>query len=196
MWVVKIGGSLSRDPMLKEWLRQLADLGGGRVVIVPGGGGFADQVREHQAVWNFDDVAAHNMAVLAMAQHALLMRGVCRNLVVAATEGQIRRALHGGRAAVWAPFGMLQQEANVLTNWDVSSDSLAAWLANRLNAERLLLVKSCAIEPGRSMAHYTAQGVLDRHFVDFTRDASYPVDVVNKNDWPRVRDLLLHASTS
>ena len=73
MWVVKIGGSLSRDPLLKRWLSELCDFGGGRVLIVPGGGGFADQVREHQAVWEFDDVAAHNMAVLAMAQHALLM---------------------------------------------------------------------------------------------------------------------------
>ncbi len=196
MWVVKIGGSLSRDPLLEEWLRQLSDLGGGRVVIVPGGGGFADQVREHQAVWRFDDVAAHNMAVLAMAQHALLMQGVCRNLVVAATDAQIRRALHDGRAAVWAPLGMLRQEASLLTNWDVSSDSLAAWLANRLNAERLFVVKSCEIEAGQSMAHYTAQGVLDRRFAEFTRDASYPVELVNKNDWPRVRKQLLHAATS
>jgi aspartokinase-like uncharacterized kinase len=192
MWVVKIGGSLSRDPLLKEWLRQLSDVGGGRVVIVPGGGGFADQVREHQAVWHFDDVAAHNMAVLAMAQHALLMQGVCRNLVIAASEEQIRRALRGGRVALWAPLGVLQQEANLLTSWDVTSDSLAAWLANRLNAERLMLVKSCAIEPGQSVAHYTEQGVLDARFADFTREASYPVDLVNKHDWLRARDLLLH----
>ena len=76
MWVVKIGGSLSRDPLLKEWLQHLSEFGGGRVVIVPGGGGFADQAREHQAVWRFDDVAAHNMAVLGMAQYALMMQGL------------------------------------------------------------------------------------------------------------------------
>jgi aspartokinase-like uncharacterized kinase len=194
MWVVKIGGSLSRDPLLERWLRELSDLGGGRVLIVPGGGGFADQVREHQAVWGFDDVAAHNMAVLAMAQHALLMQGVCRSLVVAATEAQIRHAMHRGRVAVWAPLGMMRQETSLLTSWDVTSDSLAAWLANRLNAERLLLVKSCAIEPGREIAQHMADGLLDRRFVEFTRDASYPVELVNKHDWARVRDLLLHAA--
>ena len=196
MWVVKIGGSLSRDPLLQTWLRELNELGGGRVVVVPGGGGFADQVREHQAVWRFDDLAAHNMAVLAMAQHALMMQGLCRRLVVAATEPQIRHALHAGRTAVWAPFGLLRQEADTLTSWDVTSDSLAAWLANRLNAERLLIVKSCEIDPACDVAQLAEKGVLDKRFAELTRDASYPLDVLNKNDWPRVRELLLHAATS
>ena len=49
MWVVKIGGSLSHDPALREWLTQLWEVGGGRVVIVPGGGDFADTVRQYSA---------------------------------------------------------------------------------------------------------------------------------------------------
>ena len=68
MWIVKLGGSLGRDPVLKEWLDTLVALGSGRVVIVPGGGGFAEEVRDQQELWRFDDLAAHNMAVLAMAQ--------------------------------------------------------------------------------------------------------------------------------
>jgi aspartokinase-like uncharacterized kinase len=196
MWVVKLGGSLSRDPLLQTWLRELSELGGGRVVIVPGGGGFADQVREHQSVWRFDDVTAHNMAALAMAQTALMMKGVCGRLVVAARETQIRHALYEGRTAVWAPFDLMRQQADRLTSWDVTSDSLAAWLANRLNAERLLVVKSCAIDPSCSVAQHVAQGVLDRRFAEFVRDASYPLEILNKHDWPRVRELLLHAATS
>lgn len=196
MWVVKIGGSLSRDPLLQTWLHELNELGGGRVVIVPGGGGFADQVREHQAIWRFDDLAAHNMAVLAMAQHALMMQGLCRRLVVAATESQIRHALHEGRAAVWAPFGLLRQEADTLTSWDVTSDSLAAWLANRLNAERLLIVKSCEIEAGCGVVQLAEKGVIDKRFGELTREASYPLDILSKNDWGLVRELLLHAVTS
>ena len=41
MWVVKIGGSLNNDPVLTQWLELLAQLGGGRVTLVCGGGGFA-----------------------------------------------------------------------------------------------------------------------------------------------------------
>ena len=194
MWVVKLGGSLSRDPLLEEWLAQLSEFGGGRVVIVPGGGSFAEQAREHQDIWRFDDVAAHNMAVLAMAQYAVMMHGLCRRLVIAATDAQIRAALHAGRVDVWAPLDLLFQEANRLTSWDVTSDSLAAWLANRLNAERLVIVKSCDIDPAGSIDDYAARGIVDRSFAGFTRDASYPVDLVNRNDGSRVRARLLHAT--
>ncbi|ACC75002.1 aspartate kinase [Paraburkholderia phymatum] len=195
MWVVKIGGSMSRDPLLEEWLTDLVDFGGGRVVIVPGGGDFAEQAREHQDIWRFDDVAAHNMAVLAMAQCALMMHGISRRLVIAATDAQIRAALHAGRVAVWAPLDLLYQEPNRLTSWDVTSDSLAAWLANRLNAERLLIVKSCEIERDRSIDEYAALGIVDRSLAGFTHDAPYPVDLLSRTDGARVRDLLLHATT-
>ena len=70
MWVVKLGGSLNGDPLLAQWLELLVQLGGGRVTVVCGGGGFADEVRRAQSHWHFDDVPAHNMAVLAMAQTA------------------------------------------------------------------------------------------------------------------------------
>ena len=41
MRVVKLGGSLSGAPELKAWLAALAGAAG-RVVLVPGGGPFAD----------------------------------------------------------------------------------------------------------------------------------------------------------
>ena len=34
MWIVKLGGSLSRDARLPRWLKMLADLGRGRVVEI------------------------------------------------------------------------------------------------------------------------------------------------------------------
>jgi aspartokinase-like uncharacterized kinase len=67
MWVVKIGGSLGQDPLLPQWLTLLTQLGAGRVALVAGGGGFADEARRLHNLWHFGDVAAHNMAVLAMA---------------------------------------------------------------------------------------------------------------------------------
>jgi len=95
MWVVKIGGSLTQampgdNAPLQRWLELLTQLGGGRVAIVPGGGGLADNVRKLQARWHFDDVAAHNMAVLAMAQNAYLMRAVQPSLQLASSEAEIR----------------------------------------------------------------------------------------------------------
>jgi len=191
MWIVKLGGSLGRDPVLKEWLETLVELGSGRVVIVPGGGGFADEVREQQDLWRFDDLAAHNMAVLAMAQMALMMQGICPALALATSDADLRRAVQQARVPVWLPFEALREQRDTLTNWGVTSDSLAAWLANRLNAEGLLLVKACAIDPSMDVAKCAAAGIVDEQFARFTRDAAYAVTLLNCADVPRVHGRLL-----
>ncbi|HTT09823.1 MAG TPA: aspartate kinase [Burkholderiaceae bacterium] len=192
MWVVKLGGSLSRDPLLKSWLETLVELGSGRVVIVPGGGGFADEVREQQELWRFDDLAAHNMAVLAMAQMALMMKGICPALALATGDADLRRTVQQARVPVWLPFEVLREQRDPLTTWGVTSDSLAAWLANRLNAEELVLVKACAIEPSMDVVQFVAAGILDQEFPRFTSEAAYAVTLLNRVDLPRVRGLLLN----
>jgi len=188
--VVKIGGSLGRDPLLPDWLRELAALGGGRVVVVPGGGGFADEVRDYQAQWGFDDLVAHNMAVLAMVQYGLMLQGLCPALTVAADENAIHAVLRNGGVAVWAPYGLLRKERDALANWDATSDSIAAWLASRLGAQRLVLVKSCRIGAGMTLAQHADAGVVDGHFCHYTHDAPYAVDLLQKAELPRLRELL------
>jgi aspartokinase-like uncharacterized kinase len=192
MWVVKIGGSLSHDPLLREWLTQLWELGGGRVVIVPGGGDFADKVRQYQSEWRFDDLAAHNMCLLAMTQYAILMQGVLPELMLAANEDRIRRALREGRVAVWVPTGLMRDTPDSMTNWDTTSDSLAAWLSTTLNAERLMVVKSCPVDADAPLETLAATGVLDSGFVNYVSEANYVVELFNKGDVGLMRDRLLH----
>src|SRR4051812_27734550 len=98
MWIVKLGGSLAHDARLPRWLQMLAELGGGRVVVVPGGAAFADAVRAAQQHWRFDDLTAHNMAVLAMAQTAHLLHALEPRLVLVSDEEAMRRAQHAGQA--------------------------------------------------------------------------------------------------
>ncbi|MDR5783027.1 aspartate kinase [Caballeronia sp. LZ065] len=194
MWVVKIGGSLSHDPALREWLTRLWEVGGGRVVIVPGGGDFADAVRQYQSEWQFDDLAAHNMCLLAMAQYAILMQGVVPELVLASNESRIRRALRDGRVAVWVPTDLMRTTPDKMTNWDVTSDSLAAWLSTSLNAERLMIVKSCEVEAHASLEALAADGVVDRRFPAYVRDANYVVEILGKGDLAVMRDRLLNVT--
>ncbi|MDE2396898.1 MAG: aspartate kinase, partial [Burkholderiales bacterium] len=86
MWVVKIGGSLNDDPLLRDWLALFAELGGGRVTLVCGGGAYAEEVRRAQRRWGFDDLAAHNMAVLAMMQSAYQAQGIEPRLQLATSQ--------------------------------------------------------------------------------------------------------------
>lgn len=190
MWVVKLGGSLGRDPLLPRWLELLAELGGGRVIVVPGGGSFADQAREAQAWWSIDDVAAHNIAVLGMAQMASLMKGLCPALEIARSEGALRGVLQRGRSALWLPIDVLREHADELTSWSVTSDSLALWLAQRLHAERLVIVKSCAIDRRASLAQLGEAGVLDAGFAGRARDAGLPIELLRKEELGRARHML------
>ncbi len=191
MWVVKLGGSLSGDPCLTSWLDLLAQLGGGRVTVVCGGGSFADEVRRVQSCWQFNDLAAHNMAVLAMAQTAYQCHALNPALQLATRTTEIRRVLKTGRTALWLPFELQRDEPDASTCWSHTSDSIALDLARRLNAERLVLVKSCRIDPGLSLAASSEAGVLDRRFAALAEGAAFPIDILHKEDLARLRSLLL-----
>lgn len=194
MWVVKLGGSVARDAeLLPLWLELLVEHGGGRVIVVPGGGVFADEVRAAQRTWGFDDRVAHNMAVLAMAQTAMLMQGLNPALQPALNESQIRQTLRRLRPALWVPLELLRQTPDELTNWDVTSDSLAVWLARRLNAERLIVVKSCEVrdDEEHDWPALAAAGVVDRGFAGFAADAPFPIGLLNKGELERMRSLLI-----
>jgi 5-(aminomethyl)-3-furanmethanol phosphate kinase len=191
MWIVKIGGSLNSNPLLPAWLDLLAQCGGGRVTVVCGGGVFADEVRRAQRHWRLSDLSAHNMAVLAMAQTAYLMHGLSPALQLSRSHADIRRVLQTGGTALWLPFEMQRDQADANTNWEVSSDSIALELAQRLNAERLVVVKSCVIDPKASLAQLCEAGVVDARFAARSDGASFPIDVVHHDELGRVRALLL-----
>jgi 5-(aminomethyl)-3-furanmethanol phosphate kinase len=191
MWVVKIGGSLSADPLLPHWLELLAQLGGGRVTVVCGGGIFADEVRRMQAQWALNDLAAHNMAVLAMAQTAYQMQALNPALQLATRQSDILRVLRKGRTAVWLPLELQRELPDAQTTWDATSDTIALNLARKLNAERLVMVKSCAIDPQLTLAQLGEHGVIDRLFAALSDGADFPIDIMHKAELPRMRALLL-----
>ena len=62
MIVIKIGGSLFSSTHLKEWLRVIAKQSKHTIVIVPGGGPFADQVRAADQQWHLPEDHCHDMA--------------------------------------------------------------------------------------------------------------------------------------
>ena len=191
MWVVKLGGSLSTAPDLPHWLDLLAQVGGGRVTIVPGGGGLANEVRRLQAHWDFDDLPAHNMAVLAMAQNAWMMQGLQPALQLVNREADIPRALRHGKTLIWAPLELVRPQADENTNWDVTGDSIALALALRLNAERLVVVKQCGVDAGKSLGELVHDDVLDRRFDALAQQAAFPIDVLGSGELEQVRSLLL-----
>lgn len=174
MWVVKLGGSLAHNDALRGWLDVLGSYGAGNVVIVPGGGPFADQVRDAQDRWQFSDRIAHRMALLAMEQYGLMLLGMRRDLVPVSSLNELRTAAESARVSVWLPAAMAIEESSLPATWDLTSDSLAAWLARLIRAERLVLVKAVTFD-GAPVACSLAcdRAWVDRAFPQYLKDGGF-----------------------
>jgi 5-(aminomethyl)-3-furanmethanol phosphate kinase len=167
--VVKFGGSYAFSTNLKNWIDAVAACAG-RVVVAPGGGLFADAVRTAQARMGFDDRAAHQMALLAMEQYGCALANLGAGLRLAASATAIRRVLLDGGVPVWSATRMVCAAKDIPGSWEVTSDSLAAWLAGRIGAKRVLLVKRVEPPPGRLRAQdLVADGIVDPAFPRFLR---------------------------
>ncbi|MFL5028633.1 MAG: dihydroneopterin aldolase [Xanthobacteraceae bacterium] len=180
--VVKLGGSYAGSAELKSWLNALTACAG-HVVLVPGGGPFADTVRDAQRSMGFDDRAAHHMALIAMEQYGYALTSLGRRLARAASLAAIRRALGAGKVPVWSPARMVLAAADVPCSWDVTADSLAAWLAGRLGAKQVLLVKQIR-PPGPSISarDLVARGLVDPAFPAFLEASGAAASVAGPAD--------------
>lgn len=188
MWVVKLGGSLLGSPELPHWLEALVKIGDGKVLIVPGGGLFADAVREAQQLTHVSDTVAHALALLAMDQFGLLLAGMDVNLVTASSELEIAERGWQHRAIVWLPSKMVLADDNMPKTWQITSDSLSAWLAHKVGAKHLVLVKSRSLtsyQKSSAVALQTlvADEFIDSAFVDFYLNDKFQTWVVNKADY-------------
>lgn len=138
--VVKLGGSTAYHVEMPSWIAAIAQAKM-PLVLVPGGGPFADRVRDAQARMRFSDRAAHFMAILAMEQMGLALAEMHSRLVPARSLAQIETALSEAKIPVWLPYELLRDARDVPESWDMTSDSLSAWLAGRVGASSLLLIK-------------------------------------------------------
>ena len=140
--VVKVGGGLGRgagDDVLRALCRVLGQLGERHpLIVVPGGAAFADAVRDHDRRFGLRAATSHRMAILGMEQFGWLLSDLipgaerCWDLARAAR-------LADGRTIVLQP-ARLALDA-LPASWQVTSDSIAAWVAGKVGADRLVLVK-------------------------------------------------------
>ncbi len=139
--IIKVGGSLASDPAgLRTLCRELGLLAKDhRVLIVPGGGKFADVVREFDAAFKLSNEIADRMAILAMDQFGLFLSHLTPNSFVCYT---LNRAKGLSRIAlpIFLPSRYMFREDPLEHSWDITSDSIAAHVAGELGADKLILL--------------------------------------------------------
>ncbi len=73
----------------------------------------------------------------------------------------------------------------------MTSDSLALGLALRLDASRLIVVKSCAVDASATLAQWAADGIVDRRFPTLAAGVSMRIEVVGPAQIDQIRAALL-----
>ncbi len=137
--VVKIGGGLLRDEGLQGLRRGSADvleLARDRpVLVVPGGGPFADVVRALDAQVGLGDDVAHRLALQAMDQLGVLLAPMLPGAKL------LRRLVAPRSLGLLVAAPAFAGRPDVPESWDVTSDSLAVLAAAAIGAEEAILLK-------------------------------------------------------
>ena len=198
--VVKVGGGLGRgagDDAMRALCTTLGELGERHLVlVVPGGAWFADAVRDADRRFELRATTSHRMAVLGMEQFGLLLS----DLIPGAVRSAQPRADARG-TTVLLPAGLALDE--LPASWQVTSDSIAAWVAGQAGAGRLVLVKEVdglfADWPPRGdpiarmtvaeLARMRPAGV-DEHLPTVLEGARFETWVINGRDPRRLTELL------
>jgi 5-(aminomethyl)-3-furanmethanol phosphate kinase len=123
-----------------------------------------------------------------MTQFGCALQSLNPALSLAASRSAILRALKERKVPVWSPEQMACAAALPET-WDLTSDSLAAWLAGALGASRLLLVKHGHFEGGAIDAHdLVARGVVDPLFPHYLRESGAQAWLTRPTDSARLAE--------
>ena len=133
--VVKIGGSL-----FPEHAVELAEkLEGTGSVIILGGGEFANLVRRYDKEMGFSEEASHWTAIECMDITAKLVNDKVESAELAYTIDEVNEISDDGLTPIFVVSQFLRAEDPFECSWDVTSDSIAAYVANLLDANLFIV---------------------------------------------------------
>jgi aspartokinase-like uncharacterized kinase len=169
--VIKVGGSLFDWPELPRRLtemigaRQAADREE-RLVLIAGGGPAANVVRALDRVHGLGDRSAHRLALHAMDLTAIILAELLRGTVPVQSLENLRAVWSAGSIPVLAPRSILFEversgQGGLPASWDVTSDTIAAWMTLHIGAGRLILLKSAPFPAGTTRLEAARLGLVD-----------------------------------
>jgi len=172
--VVKVGGSLFDWPELP---RRLAAFLAYRRTIVPpahtvliaGGGPAVDVLRALDRIHELGDEPAHQLALHALDLTAVILAALVPGSIVVDRIESLDGAWDARSILILAPRRSISELARTAraplpATWDVTSDTIAARLAEALGAQCLILLKSAPLPPAASRRDAARLGLVDPMF--------------------------------
>lgn len=181
----KVGGSLLTLPDLGERLGNLLQRQSESCpLLIAGGGATADLVREWDHIHNLGNETAHWLALESVRLNEELLRTIVSRATIVDDEREAMAAWRVEQVPILSVVKFLR--AREATNphrlphcWDVTSDSIAAWVTLELNAAELILLKSRDC-PAKWDDHTDDELLVDGYFSNF-------VPMLNRLGWVNMR---------
>lgn len=181
--VIKVGGSLFSHPNfgpgLRAWLTRRSEE---RIVLVPGGAGLADAIRDFHRVHHLSQEICHWLALRALTINAHFLAALLPDAVVISDIHPPPEP----RLVILDPFKFAVADEHrsepLEHSWRVTSDSIAARVALVAKACRLILLKSCAFEPFEGWDRAAEAGWVDAAFPTLSpllAQINCPIEVFN-----------------
>jgi aspartokinase-like uncharacterized kinase len=207
--VVKVGGSLAEEPeqliALCTMLSNLAEHY--QLVMVPGGGRFADVVRELDKLFSLSNTISHRMAIIGMDQFGMLLAQITPNSIATYSLEDAKQLSETKAVPIFLPSRLLLKDSPLKNSWSVTSDSIAAYVANRLQAKKLVLITdvdgiftedpkknetATLIEKIRAidLLELDLRTSVDKFLAELLLEASFECYVVNGKHPERVKAIL------
>ena len=140
--IVKVGGSLAETPKALENLGSYLSKESPKnnFVVIPGGGRFADIVRDVDEQFRLPPILSHRMAILAMNQYGLLLSHFIPDSKLTESIEDIKEIAKSGKVSILLPYRQLLDEDPFVPSWDVTSDSIAAYFAVKLGESKVVFL--------------------------------------------------------
>jgi 5-(aminomethyl)-3-furanmethanol phosphate kinase len=191
--VVKVGGSLYDWPdlaaRLSDWVRPFVRQGT-PLLVVPGGGPTADAIRRFDRDHGLGEETAHWLALRALTLNAHVLAALLPGAAVVETPEDAARLGPRRLLTVLDAHAFARDDerrpGRLPHTWAVTSDSLAARVADVAGARRLVLLKSVTVPGGMDWAEAARCGFVDELFAQVLarRATPFAVSAVNLRAWP------------
>jgi len=193
--VYRLGGSLFTLHNLGRRIRSVLRRHPNRQpLFVVGGGAAADIVRHWDQQHRFGDETAHRLALKAMRINEALLTELLPEARLIATRDEAQQVWAASGWPVLCADAFMESEEDRIQQageaavrellphtWDVTSDSLAAWITLRWPADGLVLMKSIPLPAGNDPCEWSETGAVDRYFSNL-------VPSLSRLGWVNLRD--------
>ncbi|HIH35122.1 MAG TPA: delta 1-pyrroline-5-carboxylate synthetase [Methanosphaera sp.] len=144
--VVKIGGSLF--PEYTEELCNQLTKSNEKTVLINGGGSLANNIREFNKIKHFSDDVNHWNAIKCMDIIGNFIADKNDDIIAITSFDEIEKVHNLNKTPLLLTYELLKKEDPLKHSWEVTSDSIACWIANKLNAKLLILTNVDGIYRG------------------------------------------------